>query len=391
MFHIKNILNQMMRLSLLASMGFAVFLYGASPASAQVLGAAQSFVVLGGSSVSFAGSGNVMTGDVGVSTGTSVTGSYTVTVPFGTHNNDGVAVAAQTSTTALYVSLTPGACASPSNPQLSAATFTPGTYCFSSSADLATTGVLTLDGAGTYIFQVGSTLTANTLSHVILKNGADACNVFWQVTAAATLNGVNFEGTVVSNAAVTLGVGAILHGRALTTIPGAVTLSGSNTAGGCSVPGQAVTPFLALTTLSRTGALLPGTVGTPMTDSKTLSGGLGSAAPTGTIIFSLYSDLSCTTSVFTSLPVTVTGNGSFTTPPFTPTVPGTFHWRATYSGDPNNAPTTTACDDANEIVIVSGRVIPPGAAAGIPTLSGWGLMTLMALIGVASIYRLRRI
>src|SRR5450759_5403985 len=81
MFHIKNILNQMMRLSLLASMGFAVFLYGASPASAQVLGAAQSFVVLGGSSVSFAGSGNVMTGDVGVSTGTSVTGSYTVTVP----------------------------------------------------------------------------------------------------------------------------------------------------------------------------------------------------------------------------------------------------------------------------------------------------------------------
>src|SRR5450830_1170177 len=78
----------------------------ASPASAQVLGAAQSFAVLGGSSVSFAGTGNVITGDVGVATGTSITGSYTVTPPFGTHNDDGAAIAAQTSTTALYVSLT---------------------------------------------------------------------------------------------------------------------------------------------------------------------------------------------------------------------------------------------------------------------------------------------
>jgi type VI secretion system secreted protein VgrG len=33
----------------------------------------------------------------------------------------------------------------------------------------------------------------------------------------------------------------------------------------------------------------------------------------------------------------------------------------------------------------------PPNLAGIPTLSGWGLMTLMVLIGVASIYRLRRI
>src|SRR5450756_20288 len=63
MFHIKNILHRMMRLSLLASMGFAVFLYGASPASAQTLGAAQSFAVLGGTAVAANGSGGHINGD----------------------------------------------------------------------------------------------------------------------------------------------------------------------------------------------------------------------------------------------------------------------------------------------------------------------------------------
>ncbi|MGZ3357651.1 MAG: IPTL-CTERM sorting domain-containing protein, partial [Isosphaeraceae bacterium] len=75
--------------------------------------------------------------------------------------------------------------------------------------------------------------------------------------------------------------------------------------------------------------------------------------------------------------------------PFTPTVPGTYHWIATYSGDANNAPTATVCDDTNESVIVAAAVVPAGA--GIPTLSGWGLMTLMVLVVLASIYRLRKL
>jgi hypothetical protein len=54
--------------------------------------------------------------------------------------------------------------------------------------------------------------------------------------------------------------------------------------------------------------------------------------------------------------------------------------------------TITATDEATGCVGVLGYTVTIAvASAGIPTLSGWGLMTLMALIGVASIYRLRRI
>jgi len=85
---------------------------------------------------------------------------------------------------------------------------------------LAAAGTFTLSGSGTYIFQVGSALTANVLSSVLLTNGADPCSVFWQVTSAATLNGITFAGTVVAQAATSLGAGTIsvpvnLAGRAL--------------------------------------------------------------------------------------------------------------------------------------------------------------------------------
>ena len=396
MFHIKNILHRMMRLSLLASMGFAVFLYGASPASAQTLGAAQSFAVLGGTAVGANGSGGHINGDVGIApaAGSFITGipaNATVTPPFVNQGNNAVAIAARAATLTLYNALFGMGGATVILPGLNGQTHGPGIY--SSGAVTLTSGTpLTLSGAGQYIFQVNS-ITTDVGSSVNLV-GVDPCMVFWQVNTIAALNGTTFPGNIVAGTGIHLvTAGSSLLGRALVEAGGDVTMNGG-TVGGCSVLGQQVTPFLAVTTLSRTAPLPNGTVGTPMTDTKTLSGGLGSAAPTGTIIFTLFSDALCTNLVFTSSAVTVTGNGSFTSPPFTPTVSGTFHWIATYSGDANNAPTATACGDTTETVIVSGPVIPPGAAAGIPTLSGWGLMTLIVLIGlvgVASIHRLTRI
>ncbi len=79
-----------------------------------------------------------------------------------------------------------------------------------------------------YIFKVGSAITANVHSSVVLQNGASPDQVFWQVTSAATLNGVTFSGTVVAQAAITLGVNACLFGRALTTAAGTVTMAGNN-------------------------------------------------------------------------------------------------------------------------------------------------------------------
>src|SRR5690242_4558648 len=142
--------------TLWVSAGFAALLYGPSSGWAQSLGAAQSFALVGGTSVSATGSGSVVTGDVGVSPGTAITGfpaSATVVLPFATHSNDTSAIAAQAAVSTLYPDLVATGPCSPLAAQLSGVTVTPGTYCFAAAADLAATGTLTLDGNGVYIFQ----------------------------------------------------------------------------------------------------------------------------------------------------------------------------------------------------------------------------------------------
>jgi hypothetical protein len=72
---------------------------------------------------------------------------------------------------------------------------------------------------------------------------------------------------VVAQAGVTLGVGASLSGRALTTALGAVTLSGGNTVGGCSAP-------LGCPVITLSPPTLPqGTVGAAYSQTITASGG----------------------------------------------------------------------------------------------------------------------
>jgi hypothetical protein len=221
--------------SLPALLGFLILLFGAAPAMAQTapsLGNAEGFALLAGSTVTVAGTGTVITGHVGVSPGTSITGipgGATLTGGYTTYSNTAEAIAAQASNNALYVDLASRSGATTILAELGGTTVSPGTYSFSSTANIAAGTTLTLDGAGVYIFKVGSAITANVLSNVVLQNGASSSQVFWQVTSAATLNGVTFSGTVVAQAAITLGVGATLNGRALATTAGAVTLAGSNT------------------------------------------------------------------------------------------------------------------------------------------------------------------
>jgi hypothetical protein len=206
-----------------------------TPALAQTLGAAQSFAVEGAAGVTAAGgAGTVITGDVGSSPSASITGfpPAIVVLPYGIHANDAAAIAAQAADVALFTQLNSGACTDTPGAQMAGASFGPGIHCFSSTADLASNSTMTLTGNGLYIFRVGSGLTANVGSTVSFA-GVDACNVFWRVVSAATLNGVNFAGNVVADAGVTLGTNAALGGRAL-ALTGPVTLSGSNFVGGCS-------------------------------------------------------------------------------------------------------------------------------------------------------------
>ncbi len=89
-----------------------------------------------------------------------------------------------------------------------------------------------------------------------------------------------------------------------------------------------------------------GPLGTVLTDRRRCRGG---TAPTGNITFRLYgpNDATCATAIFTSNAIAVNGNGTYTSAPgFTPTAPGTYRWRAFYSGDANNNPVITAVQRA---------------------------------------------
>jgi methionine-rich copper-binding protein CopC len=97
---------------------------------------------------------------------------------------------------------------------------TPGTYSITSLP-------LTLDAQGnpnaTWVFQMSKTLTVGGTApqSIIMINGAQAANVFWQVGSAATINGAcggTFYGTVISQAGVTTGTAGTTC--AITTING---------------------------------------------------------------------------------------------------------------------------------------------------------------------------
>lgn len=201
----------------------------APPQTAQLLGNAQSFAVLGSESVSNTGS-SVVSGDVGVSAGTAITGFPPGIVLNGTlHNNDAAAAAAQVSLTTAYVALGERECNDDLTGQdLGGKTLTPGVYCFSSTAGL--TGTLVLDAqnnpAAEFVFKIGSALTTAAGATVSLINGASPCNVYWHLGSSATL-GANtfFVGNILAQASVTAitGTTANISGRLLART-GAVSL-----------------------------------------------------------------------------------------------------------------------------------------------------------------------
>jgi hypothetical protein len=110
-----------------------------------------------------------------------------------------------------------------------------------------------------------------------------------------------------------------------------------------------------------------GTIGSAVTDSAALAGGDN---PTGTIEFKLYGPsaaANCSGTPTFDQTVSVSGDGSYTSPPFTPTQAGTYWWAASYSGDAGNNPAASGCDQ--ESVTVS-KASP--AIATSPAVSGTG-------------------
>lgn len=115
--------------------------------------------------------------------------------------------------------------------ELGGTTLTDGVYD-SAAGTFGITGTLTLDGQGNansvFIFKMASTLITATNSNIVLTNGAQICNVFWQVGSSATLGvGSTFLGNILALTSITANTDATIYGRLLAR-NGAVTLD-SNT------------------------------------------------------------------------------------------------------------------------------------------------------------------
>jgi hypothetical protein len=194
------------------------FLHQNATATTIDLGTASSFAILGGSEVTFTAPTTTVMGDVGVSPGTSITGTpANLSQTGGTiHDNDAVAAQAQLDLTTAYNAAAGAAStATIANSLGSGQTLGPGVYNFSLPTDVNLIGTLTLSGSGLYVFQVPSDLQTAIGSSVELINGAEASHVFWQVGITANLLGSDFDGTIMALTSITLGDGVTADGRLL--------------------------------------------------------------------------------------------------------------------------------------------------------------------------------
>jgi len=212
--------------------GLIALLFLPSLAFAQSgLGTAAGYAVLAGSTITNTGATSI-SGDVGVSPGTAITGLPVGQPSPGTvHAGDPAAAQAMADVGTMYGALAGMPCAvTMTGVDLGGKTLVPGVYCFATSAGL--TGALTLDAQGdtaaVFVFQMGSTLTVANGSSVTVINGGQGRHVWWQVGSSATLGiGSTTLGNVLAYASITLNTGASLVGRALAQ-SGAVTMASNS-------------------------------------------------------------------------------------------------------------------------------------------------------------------
>ena len=175
--------------------------------------------------------GGLISADIAISPGSTVTGFPPCVITGVQHLADATALNAQNDLTTLYNTLAGLPCP-PANAivaDLGGTTKPAGVYCTASG--ISVTGTLTLDGGGDpnalFVFQAGTSLV--TAGDVVLINGAQAKNVYWQVGSSATLGTASqWKGNVVVLTTVTLVDTANLIGRALAR-NGSVSLGTNNT------------------------------------------------------------------------------------------------------------------------------------------------------------------
>ncbi|HXO66490.1 MAG TPA: ice-binding family protein [Candidatus Dormibacteraeota bacterium] len=224
-------------------------------ATAPDLATAKPFAILAYSTITNSGP-SVITGNIGVSPGpgagppvTGFGGAGNGTLN-GTQYNPGdpVAIKAKVDLSNAFDFAALAPCDFDlSNQNLGGKTLVPGVYCQTTAPTI--TGTVTLSGNGIFIFQIGSTLVTAPNATIFLTNGAQDCNVFWEVRSSATLDtATTFVGTIMALAKIELHDTAKISGRALaenaevTLINNRITVPTTCTAATVGGPSPTPTP-----------------------------------------------------------------------------------------------------------------------------------------------------
>jgi type VI secretion system secreted protein VgrG len=193
-----------------------------------ILGTAGTFAILAASAITNTGS-SILTGNLGIAPGTSITGfppgTYTGTEDI----NNSASISAQADALAAYNSLN-AMTSTPISAVLDGQTLTPGVYS-TGAASLAASGnaTMTFNGAGIYVIQIASTLTTGSggIPLMILTGGATAANIYWVVGSSATIESGHsgtFEGNLIAHTSITSTSPSSVNGS-LIALNGAVTVS----------------------------------------------------------------------------------------------------------------------------------------------------------------------
>lgn len=212
----------------------------ANAATSPSLGLADTFGILSSTYTNTA-PGMVINGDLGYTTGPAVspTVNGTTYTPGATYTQAGIdqgAALADLNSEVCTFTFPAGAVDLASNAQFPTATYAPGVYCITGAVTVGAGGI-TLTGSGTYIFRMTGALDTVAGSVITLGPGASECDIWWTPIGATTL-GANstFRGTVIDDAAITVGSTVTWVGRALSFGGTVTTAVDTITAPSCAAP-----------------------------------------------------------------------------------------------------------------------------------------------------------